>query len=180
MYALTPNEVAAITGLDERLVRKDLEQGVVTAESPPRFGQEDVIYFMARALFALELGTRERRRLHSMIEGALRGRRQTVELGTGWTLDLATIERTVDERIGSFDAWKAGLTITDSVLAGEPAFPGSRLAVRRVGEALRNGVSRDELLEDYPYLTGADLDFAALYTTAYPRVGRPRAQAAPG
>lgn len=179
MFTLTSNEVAALTGLDERVVRKDLEQGVVSASTPPRFGQSAVVYFMARALFRLELPTKQRKRLHEMIERALRERSSKLDLGTGWVLDLSAVESAVTERLEAFEAWKAQLGSSGSVLAGEPVFAGSRLAVRRIGDALRHGVSRAELLEDYPYLDDTDLDFARLYATAYPRIGRPRAQAAP-
>ena len=62
----------------------------------------------------------------------------------------------------------------EGVLGGEPTFPQSRLAVRHVGGMLLKGASKDELLDDYPYLTDVDIEFAPLYTRAYPRVGRPR------
>lgn len=175
MIALTSNEVAALTGLDEKVVRKDIEQGVLVTGTPPRFGQTALLYFMARALFTLDLPTRERRRLHTWIEEAVSAGRSTLDLGPGWVLDLAAVEAIVSEKLRSFEAWRDRLHRGDAVLAGEPVFPGSRLSVRRVGDALRRGVDRSELLEDYPYLTERDLDFAALWATAYPRVGRPRA-----
>lgn len=39
---------------------------------------------------------------------------------------------------------------------------------------LLQGASKGELLEDYPYLKDDDIDFASVYTRAYPRMGRPR------
>jgi uncharacterized protein (DUF433 family) len=45
---------------------------------------------------------------------------------------------------------------------------------------LARGAPAAEVREDYPDLTDADLDFARLYTAAYPRIGRPRGQAAAG
>jgi uncharacterized protein (DUF433 family) len=39
---------------------------------------------------------------------------------------------------------------------------------------LLKGASIDEVKEDYPYLKDEDIEFAKLYTVAYPRVGRPR------
>jgi uncharacterized protein (DUF433 family) len=64
-----------------------------------------------------------------------------------------------------------------AILGGEPVFPGSRLAVRHVGEMLGRGGEPREIWEDYPYLTEEDLAFARLYTLAYPKMGRPRARA---
>jgi len=42
---------------------------------------------------------------------------------------------------------------------------------------LLKGESRQEILEDYPYLTERDLEFSMLYVRAYPRMGRPRQEA---
>jgi uncharacterized protein (DUF433 family) len=33
----------------------------------------------------------------------------------------------------------------------------------------------EEIREDYPHLSDEDIEFAKLYTAAYPKVGRPRA-----
>jgi uncharacterized protein (DUF433 family) len=59
--------------------------------------------------------------------------------------------------------------VTDNaILGGEPVFPKSRLAVRHIGEMLLGGASRDEVREDYPYLSDRDLDFAVAYTQGRP------------
>jgi uncharacterized protein (DUF433 family) len=39
---------------------------------------------------------------------------------------------------------------------------------------LERGEDPSAILEDYPHLTGEDLELARLYVRAYPRVGRPR------
>ena len=75
------------------------------------------------------------------------------------------------------EEWKGEVIVSETILGGEPVFPSTRLAVRHVGEMLRRGTERAEILEDYPYLTDQDLDFARLYAIAYPRIGRPRVQA---
>jgi len=179
MLALTTNEVAALTGLDEKAVRKDVEQGVVEVTSPPRFAEQAIVYFFARAVFAFNLAARDRRRLYALISEAVAAGVTQLDLGPGWSLDVASIGADLRERLAAFEAWKAGVVSDENVLGGEPVFPNSRLAVRHVGEMLRRGADRAEVLEDYPYLTERDLDFARLYAIAYPRIGRPRAQAAP-
>jgi len=68
----------------------------------------------------------------------------------------------------------------EAILGGEAVFPKSRLAVRQVGGMLLGGASPKDVLQDYPYLTDQDLEFAPIFTKAYPRMGRPReSQAAP-
>jgi len=178
MLALTTNEAAALTGLDERVVRKDVEQGVVQTTTPPRFAEGALVYFCARAVFAFSLSSKDRRRLYKLISEAMEAREPTLDLGPGWSLDLSAIEAELGRRLAAFDAWKSTLVQDDRVLGGEPVFRDSRLAVRHVGQMLRRGADPGEILDDYPYLTEQDLDFARWYTTAYPRIGRPRAQAA--
>ena len=66
-----------------------------------------------------------------------------------------------------YEHWKATRVVVDlQVLGGEPTFPESRLAIRRVGELLLGGVPNAEIRDDYPYLTDEDLRFASLYTRA--------------
>lgn len=180
MHALTATEVAALTGLDEKAVRKDVEQGVVATGRPPRFAQDTLVYFYARAAFALHLATEDRKRLFALISAALDRRDPRLELGRGWVLDLAALESDLRARIAAFDAWKGGLVVSEDILGGEPVFAGSRLAVRHVGDMLLRGADPEEIQEDYPYLRAQDLEFARLYATAYPRIGRPRGQAAAG
>lgn len=53
-------------------------------------------------------------------------------------------------------------------MGGAETFPNSRLTVRHIGEMLERGVAVKEILEDYPYLSPSDLDFARLFVRAYP------------
>ena len=173
---LTAAEAAALTGLDERAIRKDLEHGIFgRAASPPRFDFAVVVYFRALTLLGLRLGTKDRRRLYRLIVDGLAARKTTVAIGPAAELKLASVKDEVERRLARFTKWKERLVVDDGVLGGEPVFPKSRLAVRQVGAMLLRGAAPADIREDYPYLTDEDLDFAKLFTLAYPRVGRPRA-----
>jgi len=174
MQSLTTREVSAFTGLDEKSIRKDVEQGIVEVQSPPRFATASLVYFYARSLFAFQLAPADRKNLHRMISEALAEGRSHLELGTGWTLDVGALEQQVRDRLDAFGTWKDTLVVDPEILGGEPVFPGSRLSVRHVGSMVLRGGDRSEILEDYPCLTEVDLDYASLYTLAYPKVGRPR------
>lgn len=64
--------------------------------------------------------------------------------------------------VRDFESWKKKRIATDDkVLAGEPIFKGTRLAVRKIGKMVENGLT-DEIKEDYPYLTDEDLRFAPI------------------
>ena len=55
MFALTATEAAALTGRDERAVRKDVEHGILDAGSPPRFAEVALVYLRACGSFAFHL-----------------------------------------------------------------------------------------------------------------------------
>ena len=87
---------------------------------------------------------------------------------------VGAVVEEVEARTERFEAWKRKLIVDDRVLGGEPVFPKSRLAVRNVGGMRLRGASIEEILEDYPYLKAEDIEFAGMYASAYPRMGRPR------
>jgi uncharacterized protein (DUF433 family) len=180
MLALTSTEAAALTGLDERTVRKDVEHGILDAGSPPRFAEVTLVYLRACASFAFHLDARDRKRLYAAIADALERGLARVDLGPGWTLDVAAVASDLRRRVADFEAWRAALVTREDLLGGEPVFPGSRLAVRHIGEMLARGADPAEVREDYPYLGERDIEFARLFAVAYPRIGRPRGQAASG
>lgn len=60
------------------------------------------------------------------------------------------------------------ITFDPDICGGRPCIRGTRMRVRDVLDLLAAGASREEILEDYPYLTGEDiteaLRFAARQT----------------
>ncbi len=57
---------------------------------------------------------------------------------------------------------------------GDAVFTGSRLSVRHIGKMRERGEAIENILEDYPYLSRSDVEFARIYHNAHPPVGRPR------
>jgi len=174
--ALSTTEVVAFTGLEERRVRKDVEHGVFGRGSPPRFELADVVYLRAVTELGFDLGVDGRKKLHDRILGALRAmtRPRRLSLSAILELKLDEIVDDVQRRFTRFEAWKKKLVQDGAILGGEPVFPKSRLAVRQIGGLVLRGTSVAEVKDDYPYLKDEDVEFAKLYTVAYPRVGRPR------
>jgi uncharacterized protein (DUF433 family) len=173
---LTPNEVAALSGLDERRVRKDVEYGFFGSTSPPRFELPALVYFRTLAEFGFDLGVEDRKKLYTLILDALKTEKvpASIELSPIAELKLGKVVREVESKLDRFEAWKKKLVTSPDILGGEPVFPKSRLAVRHVGGMVLRGASTEEIREDYPYLKDEDIECAKLYTEAYPRVGRPR------
>jgi uncharacterized protein (DUF433 family) len=59
------------------------------------------------------------------------------------------------------------ITRNPEVLGGKPIIRGTRIAVDLVNDWLESGVSREQILEDYPNLTAEDLEAAAQYRAAH-------------
>ena len=170
---LSATEVAALTGLDEARVRKEVEHGLFER---PSFTFGDLVYFSALAQIDLQLGVEARRKLHEHILETMAARRTPlrIELSPVLDLRLARLVREARHKLDRFEQWKKKLVTDEHVLGGEPVFPKSRLAVRQIGGMLLRGASPEEVREDYPKLKAEDLELAPVFTRAYPRMGRPR------
>ena len=55
------------------------------------------------------------------------------------------------------------ITIDPDICAGRPTIRGMRIRVQDIMELLASGASREEILEDYPYLENDDISAALQY-----------------
>lgn len=177
MESLTANEVVALFGLDARRVRKEVEYGLFRPSSPPRFDLTATVYLYIVSELGFELGAVEdRRKLYALISNAMKKskRPEIVELSPVANLKIGQVVGEVEDKTSRFEAWKHKLVTDDRILGGEPVFPRSRLAVRHIGGLLLRGTTPAEIHDDYPYLKDEDIEFAKMYASAYPPMGRPR------
>jgi uncharacterized protein (DUF433 family) len=172
VQSLSATEVAALAGLDEGRVRKEVEYGIFPQ---PSFTFGDLVYFAILGALGVQLGVEDRRKLHSAVIGAMVAHAAAAMISPVLEVRLDRVAKDVGGKLARFETWKKKRVVIDEeVLGGEPTFPESRLAVRHVGGMLLKGASKDEIQEDYPYLKDEDIEFAPVYTRAYPRMGRPR------
>jgi uncharacterized protein (DUF433 family) len=175
---LSATEVAALSGLDESRVRKEVEHGIFAS---PNFDARDLVYFLALARLGVDLGVEDRRRFHGLVVQALASRRplRHLEFGPILEVHLDRVAEDAKAKLARFETWKRARVVADDrVLGGEPTFPKSRLGVRHLGGMLLRGARPEEVREDYPYLTEEDVEFAPVFARAYPRMGRPRGRQA--
>jgi uncharacterized protein (DUF433 family) len=176
---LTTNEVVAMFDLDEGRVRKDVEHGILGTATPPRFDLADIVYLRTVAALGFELGAvADRKRLRALVRAAVRDGRASVAFGPITEIRIEATEREVTSLVTRFSAWKDQLITDPQIIGGEPAFPRSRLAVRQIGGMRLRGATPAELREDYPYLSDDDIELAARFARAYPKMGRPGARSA--
>jgi len=57
------------------------------------------------------------------------------------------------------------ITVNPKVMVGKPTIRGLRITVEQILRALANGVSTQELLEDYPELEPEDIQAVLSYAT---------------
>ena len=57
------------------------------------------------------------------------------------------------------------ITVNPNVMVGKPTIRGLRITVEQILKALANGISTQELLEDYPELEPEDIQAVLLYAT---------------
>jgi uncharacterized protein (DUF433 family) len=170
----TATEVAALSGLDERRVRKEVEYGIF---SRPSFDFADLVYFDILAVLGVQLAVDDRRKLYGVVAAAMGARRPPprAEISPVLEVRLDRVAKDAEDKLARFEDWKKRRLATDpDVVGGEPTFVKSRLAVRHIGGMLLRGASIKEVREDYPYLKDEDIEFAPVYARAYPRMGRPR------
>ncbi len=72
--------------------------------------------------------------------------------------------------------WAISIERNPDILGGSPVFPGTRLSVEHIGEAMLRGNAREvaELKRDYPYLRENDFEMAKHW---FRRIEARRAQA---
>jgi uncharacterized protein (DUF433 family) len=171
---LTATEVAALSGLDEGRVRKEVEYGLFKR---PSFDFADLVYFAILAVIGVQLGVDDRRKLYGIVASAMASRQPPpcAEISPVLEIRLDRVAKDAGDKLARFEDWKKRrVAMDDDTLGGEPRFADSRLAVRHLGGMLLRGASEREVLEDYPYLSREDIEFAPVFTKAYPRMGRPR------
>jgi len=174
--AFTTTEAAALLDLPERQIRKEFEHGLLSSKTKPRLSFPVLVYLLILKQIGLDLGVADRKRILKAVRNALAhgAQPEEVPLTTVLTLQIGTVVRDVESKVKAFEDWKGRLVTTPEILGGEPVFPKSRLAVRHVGALSERGETVKHILEDYPYLTAMDVEFARTFARAYPRAGRPR------
>jgi len=90
-------------------------------------------------------------------------------------LDFSSVVRELTPRVGVYVKGLMRIEEKSLVLGGEAVFKGTRLPVVHIGKSYERGETLEHLLEDYPYLTESDIEFARMYYRAHPTIGRPPA-----
>ena len=91
-----------------------------------------------------------------------------------YTIDPGPAAKKVAESLRHYHRAMELIVEDPDIQDGAATFKGTRLPVYQIGSLLQQGVSEEELREDYPSLTSEMIAAARMYTQANPRLGRPR------
>ena len=174
--SFTPAEAAALSGLSEKQVRKELEYRVIETSSTPRLSFAALVYLCLVRRSQLPLPVAIRARLFQQLRDMLdvEGEVRDIEVAEPFYLRVGPLFEELLDKVERFAAWKARMVEDPDIMGGATVFPGTRLTVRHIGGMLERGIDPQEIREDYPELTEEDLSFSRLFVRAYPKVGRPR------
>jgi uncharacterized protein (DUF433 family) len=184
--ALTIKEAAVLARVTEKVIRHELSTKIVGSRRRGRRHVEldprAVLYLSLVSNLRIELTKEDRRDLFALITSDRAARGHWKREGSRLILDgrvpvvlaMSALDRAVDERLKLFARGKRRVVSTPDFLGGESVFEGTRISVRHVGELAKKGVSLATLLEDFPRLSEADIEFACIFTELGKPPGRPR------
>jgi uncharacterized protein (DUF433 family) len=178
-------EAAALAGLSERLIRNEIDRGVIRLDrkSPARgaalsLPEGAIFYFRLLKDVPVKLPRIDRRDLFRLLAsgskriGDWRYDRGTLRRGI-LVLDARAVRDELMHRLRAYAAGRKRLASDPSSLGGEKVFAGTRLSVRHIGRLALRGVPVEEIRADFPALGDDDVAFAALYARMKPGPGRP-------
>ena len=126
------------------------------------------------AVLRKKLRQRLQKDLHVLDPSAKGGCNEiSVELGgLRGVVELDTVWQGIAERLQRIRRMHELITETDDIQAGAPTFTGTRILVRPIVAALKEGETAVALLRAYPRLTGEMLEVAGLYDQLNPARAR--------
>jgi uncharacterized protein (DUF433 family) len=114
--------------------------------------------------------------LHALERSGAEGKTEvSVELGgLRGIIELDTVRKGIAERLERIRRMHELIIEVDDIQAGAPTFAGTRILVRPIVAALKEGEAPEALMGAYPRLTREMLEIAELYDRMKPARGRPK------
>jgi len=181
----TVKEAAALAGSSERVIRNEIERGVIRVKRKARgraaavtLPRGAVLYFRLLKEMPVRLPRSDRSELYRLLAGRSatagswrydRGRLRRGIL----TLDAKAAEDDLDHHLRAYEAGSRKVVSRPDILGGEPVFAGTRIAIRHVGGLALRGAPIEEIKLDFPSLNETDIAFAAVFSRMKPAPGRP-------
>jgi uncharacterized protein (DUF433 family) len=147
-----------------------------------RFGVNDMLFLKVISEFPFDLPRRDKDALRSLLEGKQTRAGKWSKTKTDFVArngDLVIVVECKDVRsrlsrdLATYRRGVKRIVSDPEIMAGEPVFAGTRIPLAHISGLFAKGVRREEIVEDYPALSRADLDFAAIHSKMKRNPGRP-------
>lgn len=173
---LTPAEAAYVMEAPIKAVKKMLDEGPIRASIQRRAGgsvrtidRTDLVYLVAIRHMREELTPKARGELYEALKRSAATRARSVRFGR-LHVDISDAVDEVERRVGRLEKLQDRVEFRDD---GEPLIKGTSIEVHRIAALLAGDLTVEDILEDYPSLTRAQVEAAAAYAKAHPKPGRP-------
>jgi len=177
MKEFTPTEAAAIINLPVRFVQKAIDEGPLRSARSNKgrtLDLEDLVflYLIGRIDSGfVRVTSSAKRQLRKKLGKSLRAGTD-LDIG-GCIFQLKSAFRAVRRRLSKLQKAKRMVVCDPEIRGGLPVIKGTRIGVYEIAAMLEQESNEAEFLEEYPSLKAEDLEFARIYSVAYPRRGRP-------
>jgi len=183
-------EAAAIADVPEPFVRKAIDQKMVRPRTISagravrhRFDVNDLLFLKVISKFPFGLPRQDKDALRSLVEGKRTHAGKWSRAKTDFVarngdlvivVECKTVRNTLTRDLAAYQRGVKRIVSDFAVMAGEPVFAGTRIPLAHVSGLIAKGVPLEEIAEDYPALSRADLDFATIHSKMKRNPGRPR------
>lgn len=184
-------EAAAISELSPETIRTVLEKNTFPLSRRRRVGKairhefsfEDLFLLKLLVDFPFPLSRQDKAALQDLVihggrpNGRWREEDADLILHSG---DITVVAqcKNVKERLSRnleiFTHGKSRIVSDPAIISGTPVFRGTRIPLDHIAGLYRKGVDEREIIEDFPRLSRADLEFARLYSRIGVPPGRPK------
>lgn len=187
--ALTPREVAELSGTSRHVVEKAIEQRVlrvrkVRNQSDTRYRRRVLpVYAVAYAATVgklnIRLTTTHKKRLASELAklGPSEFRQARVELTAAVEVNVGSLVGEIGEIMERADRYLSArdnsIVTDEKIMGGTPVIRGTRMTVYSVLGRIEHGETIEDILADNPDLSREALEAAVTYARTHPLMGRP-------
>lgn len=188
---LSLTEAAAIAEISAETIRTTLEKNSLSLSRRRRVGRatrheftsDDVFLLKLFAEFPFPLSREDKSALQTLVQGKSEACGPWRRQGPDFVFHLGDITivaecKNVRQRLSrNLAVLKRGegrIVSDPAILNGTPVFRCTRIPLAHIAELFRKRVSEKEIVEDFPQLSQADLEYAKLYSRMASRPGRPR------
>jgi uncharacterized protein (DUF433 family) len=164
---LERSSLAINKAVDTGLIRAGTRQGPGGQGTLRILGKPELRFLKLADVLDKDLTPFGQRKIYEAIR-RLPEQQHQLRLGV-LTVELLPVDRAIEERLVRLMALKNHV---ETQASGEPVIRGTTVPVHVVA-GLAKGETVDEIMEDYPSLTRAQVETAIEYARAYPKKGRP-------